>query len=398
MPSAHAILAPSASKRWIACSPSARLEQMLPNKETSYAYEGTQAHSIAEKLLTNLRDDQLAYTPDETVFSLMKDSIDFQNEIAACEELGVDFNEMYETVADGYAKIVYEEYLKMKQEDPDTILIVEAELKLTDYIPEGFGSSDAVIIGNRELCVFDLKYGKGVQVSAKGNPQMSCYALGAYCGPCELYDIDTVRMTIIQPRLNWVSSSKVPLDSLLTWGRVVLKPAAEKAFKGEGDLCAGEHCKFCNAAALCPALKEKAIVASTIPADLMTNEELGEALNEAESVEIWLKALKDYSLNLALEGEKIPGWKIVEGRSLRTIQDKEAAEKALKDAGFEPSDYNKPAELKTITDLEKLLTKKGFQTLLGDLVVKPQGKPTLAHADDKRPEFSSASSDFKDLM
>lgn len=398
MPSAHAILAPSASKRWLACSPSARLEQLLPNKETSYAREGTQAHSIAEKLLTALKEDELAYSPDETVFSLMEDTVDFESERAECAELGVDFQEMYETVAMNYVKIVYEDYLVALKNDRDAILLVEAQLKLSDFIPEGFGSSDAVIIGSGVLRVYDLKYGKGVQVSAEGNTQMMCYALGAYYGPGELYEIDKIQMTIIQPRLNWISSARTDLTSLLTWGWKVLKPGADKAFKGLGDLCAGEHCKFCNAAALCPALRKRATTATEIPADLMTNEELGKALEDAESVEIWLKAIKDYSLDLALKGETIPGWKLVEGRSLRTIKDQQAAEKALQDAGFEPADYNKPAELKTITDLEKLLTKKGFKTLLGDLVVKPQGKPTLAPLSDKRPEFSSAKNDFKDLV
>lgn len=398
MPSTHAILAPSASKRWIACSPSARLERLLPNKETTYAFEGTQAHSVAEKLLIALKEDELAYSPNDTVFSLMKDTVDFESEKAACADLGVDFDEMYETVSENYVRIVYEDYLQMLKQDSDTILIVEAELKLTDYIPEGFGSSDAVIIGGKTLKVYDLKYGKGVQVSAEGNSQMMCYAIGAYCGPCELYDISEVSMTIIQPRLNWVSSSTVSLESLLTWGKTILKPAAAKAYAGEGNLCAGDHCKFCNASALCPALREKVSFVTAIPADLMNNKELGQALEETESVEIWLKAVKDYSLRVALDGEKIPGWKVVEGRSLRTIKDQQAATKALMDAGFDPSDYYKPVELKTISELEKLLTKKGFQTILGDFVVKPAGKPTMAPISDKRPEYSPAANDFKDLM
>lgn len=398
MPDTHAILAPSSSKRWISCGPSARLEQLMPDKETSYALEGTQAHSIAEKVLNTLIADEYNYSPGGEIFESLKDVLDFDQERSICAELNADFDEMYKTVTEKYVKLVYEDFLAARQQDPDTVLLVEAKLKLSDYIPEGFGSSDAVIIGNRTLAVYDLKYGKGVQVSAEQNTQMMCYALGAYCGPCELYDVDEVKMTIIQPRLDAVSAYKVPVEALLTWAGAVLKPAALRAFNGEGQLNPGKHCQFCRAAALCPALKEKALVASAIPADLMTNKELGEALEEAESVEIWLKALKDYSLQQALAGEKIPGWKIVEGRSLRTIKDQQGAVKELLNAGFEFEDFMKPQELKTITDLEKLLTKKAFQAILGQYVVKPTGKPTLAPQSDKRPEFSSATNDFKELV
>lgn len=398
MPTAHALLAPSASKRWIACGPSARLEQMMPDKETSYALEGTQAHSIAEKLLTNINIEACEYCPTDEGFQEWKSKINFDQERQACEDLGVSFDEMYETVSTKYVRFVYEDYLRTKQQDPEALLLVEATLKLGEFIPEGFGSSDAVIIGDDTLRVYDLKYGKGVQVSAEQNTQMLCYALGAYYGPCELYDVVNVQMNIIQPRLDTGSSWTIPVESLLTWGNAVLKPAAKRAYNGEGILNSGAHCKFCKASALCPELRNRAIEASTIPADLMTNEELAAALDEAESVEIWLKAVKDYSLRLALDGEKIPGWKVVEGRSLRTIKDQVNAAKELIEAGFSPEDFYRPQELKTITDLEKLLTKKGFQTLLGQYVVKPAGKPTLAPESDKRAEYSPAASDFKDLL
>ena len=417
MPTTHAILAPSASKRWMTCAPSARLEAQVPSKDTAYTREGTIAHSMAEALLLTARDSgwnawdvdfpekfHLAY---DSVQSSKKGKIaghgeELRKAVDEALEEKLDPWEMLETVASYYCRFVFEDYLEALTEDPEAALLIEQKLKLTEYIPEGFGSSDAVLIWGGTLQVYDLKYGKGVKVSAKANPQMRCYALGAWCGPGEMYDLEQVKMTIIQPRLQWVSSDEMTVAELLRWAKEELRPAAVLAYQGGGEFVPGDHCRFCNVAARCKALAANAskLNASRGDTALMTNEEVAEALRNIAPLKSYLAGLEAYALEKALEGQTFPGFKVVEGRSLRQISNQEEAMKVLKGAGFDEESYCKPKELKTISDLEKLLKKKGFQELLGEYVIKPQGKPALVPDDDPRPALNSASSameDFKDV-
>ena len=416
MPNDHAILAPSASKRWMTCGPSARLEAQVSSKETAYTKEGTIAHAMAEALLRtfleegNLEENyvdlfRVWYDADRKADKSSGNLTDLAKQVdeALAEEL--DPWEMLSTVLDHYCRPVYEDYCRAKNEDPDAVLLIEQKLKLTEFIPEGFGSSDAVIIGSRTLAVYDLKYGKGVKVSAKANPQMRCYALGAWCGPAELYDIDHIQMTIIQPRLQWISTDSMSAASLIAWGKEELRPAAIRAYQGEGDFVPGEHCRFCAVAPRCKALAAKAAALNAERNDtgLMTNAEIAEALTKIASLKSWLTTLEAYALQKALEGEVFPGFKVVEGKSNRQIPaaNQATAMQILEDQGFEESSYCRPKELKTISDLEKLLKKKGFQELLGDLVIKPQGKPTLVEESDPRPPMNStlsAKEDFKDIQ
>jgi hypothetical protein len=307
---------------------------------------------------------------------------------------------MAETVYDHYVRPVYEAYLGAKLQDPDAELLIEARLKLSEFIPEGFGSSDAVLIYGRTLEVFDLKYGKGVKVDAEHNAQMMCYALGAYCGPGETYDIADVRMTIIQPRLRHESSWAITAPDLLLWAHNSLKPAAQLAFRGEGEQVPGEHCRFCKVAAKCRALADYTLRVTKEKTEpgVMTLEEIAALLPHFSTIKSWISSVEEFALEAALEGDTIPGYKVVEGRSLRKISDPHKAMELLEGAGFEPGAYLKPAELKTITDLEKTLTKKGFKTLLGDLVIKPEGKPTLVEESDPREPYSKAKNDFKDII
>ena len=419
MPTTHAILAPSASKRWMTCTPSARLEAQVPNKDTAYTREGTIAHSMAEALLLTARDAQWPTWMDDYPerFKTSYDAVkapgkkgriagygeDLRKAVDEALTEGLDPWEMMETVSNYYCKFVYEDYLLALAEDPEAALLIEQKLKLTEFIPEGFGSSDAVLIWGGTLAVYDLKYGKGVKVSAKHNPQMLCYALGAWCGPGEMYDIDNVQMTIIQPRLQWVSTDSVTVTEMLRWAKEELRPAAIIAYQGGGEFVPGDHCRFCNVAPRCKALAAKASQLNADRGDtaLMTNEEVAEALRHLPQLKSWLAGLEAYALEKAMEGQSFPGFKVVEGRSLRQISDQEAAMKALRDNGFDEASYCRPKELKTISDLEKLLKKDGFQALLGQYVIKPQGKPTLVTEDDPRPAMNSASSakeDFKDVV
>ena len=416
MPTDHAILAPSASKRWMACAPSARLEASLPQKDTAYTREGTIAHGMAEVLLRMALEQGWTGWPDDfpDKFSFAYEAVtgdkggtiaglgeDLRHRVDEAVAEGLDPWEMMNTVSDHYCKYIWEDYLDAKYRDPDAVLLVEQRLKLDEYIPEGFGSSDAVIIYGKTLCVYDLKYGKGVKVSAEKNPQMMCYGLGALLGPAELYDIEEVSLTIIQPRLQWWSNWEIGAERLMDWAKGTLKPRAEKAFRGEGDYVPGDHCRFCAVASRCKAL---ALHCSRLPVDkeagLMDNDELAEVLRAVAPVKSWIANLEAYALEQALSGKDVPGFKVVEGRSVRAISDPAAAMKALEGAGFDEASYLKPKELKTISDLERLLKKKGFQELLGPYVIKPQGKPALVPDDDPRPAIGSASGaaeDFKDI-
>lgn len=371
----------------------------MPEKDTAYTREGTIAHAMAEAILRDLLDQNADKLYDIAEY-LTSCSDVVENGIVACQDEGLDWREMAETVYENYCRLVYEAYLGARLQDPEAVLLVEARLKLSEFIPEGFGSSDAVLIYGDTLEVFDLKYGKGVKVEAEKNAQMMCYALGAYCGPGELYDIANVRMTIIQPRLRHESSWAMTAPDLLNWAYNTLRPAAGKAYKGEGDQVPGEHCRFCKVAAQCRALADYTlrITEKQTEPGLMTLEEISRLLPHFSTIKSWISSVEEYALEAALEGDTVPGYKIVEGRSVRKISNPTEAQERLDAAGIDPDSYLKPRELKTITDLEKTLTKKGFKTILGDLVIKPEGKPTLVEDADPREPFSKAKNDFKEFL
>ena len=396
---AHAVLAPSSAKRWMTCTPSARLEKLVPSKDTAYTREGTIAHAMAEGILRHLLEFKAQQMPEAGEFFETGGTM-IAEFCRTCELEGFDWREMAETVYEYYCRPVYEAYLGAQLEDPEAVLLIESKLKLTEFIPEGFGSSDAVLIYGDTLEVFDLKYGKGVKVEAENNPQMMCYALGAYCGQGEFYDIANVRMTIIQPRLRHESSWAMTAVDLMDWARHTLAPAALKAWNGEGEQTPGEHCRFCRVAAQCKALAAYTLNVTEKQTDpgLMTLDEVAALLPHFATIKSWISSVEEFALASALEGDKIPGYKLVEGKSNRKFKSNEEVKKALKNAGIPEDSYLKPRELKTLTDLEKALTKKGFNTLLGDLVIKPEGKPTLVEEADPRPAFNRAQSDFKELL
>ena len=396
---AHALLAPSSAKRWMACAPSARLEATMPEKDTAYTREGTIAHAMAEGILRHLLENGYERMPEAGEFFETGGTI-IAEFCRTCELEGLDWKEMAETVYENYCRLVFEAYLGAKLTDPEAALLIEAKLKLTEFIPEGFGSSDAVLIYGDTLEVFDLKYGKGVKVDAEKNAQMMCYALGAYCGQGEFYDIANVRMTIIQPRLRHESSWSMTAPDLLNWAHNTLKPAAQKAWKGDGEQTPGDHCRFCKVAARCKALASHTLEVSkeTTEPGLMSLEEIAQILPHFATIKSWISSVEEFALEAALEGDTIPGYKVVEGRSLRKISDTAQAISRLEGAGIPAENYLKAPELKTITDLEKTLTKKGFKTILGDLVIKPEGKPTLVEENDPREPFCKAKNDFKDII
>lgn len=371
----------------------------MPEKDTAYTREGTIAHAMAETMLLHLLSKDTEIVPEYSDFMLSCEAR-LMHQINDCNEEGLDWKEMAETVYEHYVRLVYESYLGAKLTDPEAVLLIESKLHLSEFIPEGFGSSDAVLIYEDTLEVFDLKYGKGVKVEAEHNAQMMCYALGAYCGPGEFYDIKWVQMTIIQPRLRHESSWQLPVYALINWAELELRPAAKLAFEGKGEQVPGDHCRFCKVAAKCKALADYTLKVSEDKTEpgLMSLDDIARILPHFATIKSWINSVEEFALESALEGDTIPGYKVVEGRSVRKISNAAEAMQRLDGAGIPAENYLKPAELKTITDLEKTLTKKGFKTILGDLVIKPEGKPTLVEEADPREPFSKAKNDFKDII
>ena len=262
----------------------------MPEKDTAYTREGTIAHAMAEAILRDLLEQNLDHFPDAGEYLTSRSGIILAEFCRTAEHEGLDWREMAETVYEYYCRPVYESYLGAKLEDPEAVLLIESKLQLSEFIPEGFGSSDAVLIYGNTLEVFDLKYGKGVKVEAEENAQMMCYALGAYCGQGEFYDIANVRMTIIQPRLRHESSWGITATDLMDWARHELAPAALKAWNGEGEQTPGEHCRFCKVAAQCKALAAYTLEVTKEPTEpgLMTLEDIAKLLPHFATIKSWI--------------------------------------------------------------------------------------------------------------
>jgi hypothetical protein len=303
--------------------------------------------------------------------------------------------------AEAYATFVTETYEAAKKQTKDALLCIEQSLDMTDWIPEGFGTGDAVIIADGALHIIDLKYGKGVPVTCTNNKQMMLYALGALAAFDTLYDITTTVMTIYQPRIDNISTWETPVKTLRAWAETELKPKAAQAFAGEGDYTPGEHCRFCRAKARCKTLAthnlELARYDFEDPA-LLTDGEISDSLTRADMFKNWINTVEDFALREAVDsGKQWPGFKLVEGRSNRIYLDESRVSDTLLANGY-PEETIFKKSLLTITNMEKTLTKKTFNTLLGDLIIKPQGKPVLVPETDKRPPFSSSEAAAKDFQ
>lgn len=365
----HAILSASAAHRWLSCTPSARLEETLPNSTSEYAEEGRLAHEIAELKLRKAFIEPMGARTFNTKLKKLQETPLYQAEMLGHTDTYLDY---ITGIAHGYESRPY--------------IAAEKKLDFSEYVPDGFGTGDCIIIGENTMHVIDFKYGKGVPVSAEKNPQMTLYALGAYAEYSFLYPITHVIMTIIQPRLNGdVSVFEIPVEDLLAWGESI-KPIAQAAYNGEGEYVPGEYCRFCRAKAQCRARCEVNTaleVFNMAKPPLISNEEVGEILKRAQLLTKWVEDLEKYALSECLLGNDVPGWKAVEGRSNREFTNVDGAFKVLKERGFDESMLyiRKPI---TLTETEKLVGKKTFAELLESYVIKPHGKPTLAPATDKR--------------
>lgn len=377
----HALLSPSASHRWLHCTAAPRLEEGIKDEGSDYAAEGTLAHAYCAMKLKNF----LGLPTDGE-----------KEEIAALQEK-YGTGEMAE-YTDTYVTIVLEKYNAARAATPDAQLLVETRLDFSDYVPEAFGTADAIIIADGTMEVIDFKYGKGVKVSAVENPQMMIYALGAYARFAFEYRIDNLRATIVQPRIDNLSEYEITVEELTAWAANVLAPAAEKAYKGEGPQTPGAWCQFCKVKNQCRALANKCKEVVAVDPKLITPEELAkDVLPMVPIVKTWISGVEDFALAQALNGVQLPGWKIVEGRSVRKITDTDSVAAVLTKNGYKQNDIFKPVEMRTITDLEKLVGKKQFAAMCGEWINKPQGKPTLAPEGDKRKAIDPIADDFKGI-
>lgn len=360
----HAILSASASHRWLHCNPSARLELEFEDRETSAASEGTAAHALCEHKLKR----KLKLRSERPVFEYDNDEM--------------------EQYTDDYVDFVMGQVVRERRRDAETQVLIEQRLDFSCYVPDGFGTGDCVIVSKGRLHIIDFKYGQGVLVEAEENPQMKLYALGALREFGEKYQIKKVKMTIFQPRRENVSTWEITVARLKRWAEKDLRPKAERAFKGEGEYCPGEWCLFCKAAIKCRArAEEKLRLAQSefkLP-PLLTDAEIEDVLAKLPDIKKWAEEIQEYALQAALAGKQWRGFKLVEGRSVRKYADEDAVIKAAQSAGY--TDIFKKTLL-TITEMERLMGKQEFAKILGGLVVKPAGKPTLVADTDKREAIS----------
>lgn len=379
----HALLSPSAAHRWLNCTAAPLLEKDVEDKGSVYAEEGTLAHAYCAKKIKDF---------------LKRDSSGEDKEIA---ELADKYHtgEMDE-YTDTYKTIVLEKFNAARAKTADAQLLIEVKLDFSKFVPDAFGTADAVIIADGLMEVIDFKYGKGVKVSAHDNPQMKIYALGAYEAFSFEYNITRVKMTIVQPRIDNLSEFETSISDLLWWTRTVLTPKAEEAFSGQGKQSPGAWCQFCKVKSRCKALAKTCVDTTTANPDpkLIGKEDMESViLPKLATIKTWLAGVEEYALEQALSGVEYSGYKIVEGRSIRRITDQEAVMSLLDKEGYAKETYVKPTELRSITDLERLIGKKRFASLCAEYITKPQGKPTLVPDDDKRPAFNSATDDFKNI-
>lgn len=371
----HALLSASGAHRWLECTPSAQLELQFPQSTSEYAEEGTAAHELCE-LTARCWLGEIS----EAEYENQRDEL----------AKGKYYNAEMQECANDYAKFVAEKTAAARETCEDAFTALEVRVDFSKYVKDGFGTGDCIIVSDNVLEIIDFKYGKGVRVEAAGNPQMKLYALGAYLEYNTLFDIDSVRMTIFQPRLSGVQSSdEITVKELLEWAEKHVKPRAKLAYKGEGEFAPSEEvCKFCRAKAQCKARADKNLKLFDEAPDvlLLTPEDAGKILEQAGDIQSWLADLESLVSSTLLAGQPVEGWKMVEGRSNRRFADELKVVDAMKAAGYDESLLYE-RKLITLTQMEKDFGKKAVAETLGELIVKPQGKPTLALAKDKRPEF-----------
>ena len=372
---AHSVYPPSSAKRYMNCPPALKLEQQFEDEQSPYAEEGSAGHALAEHLIKK----HLKKRSKRPVSDYYTD-------------------ELVEAV-DEYVDYCIGQIESAKQECDDSVFEVERRTDISRHIEGCFGTADMVIVTDRKIHVIDLKLGKGVMVDAEHNEQLMVYGLGILDFYEILYDIETVELTIVQPRLEHLSTWEISVEELKKWAEEELEPKARMALAGEGEFKAGDHCRFCKARFTCRARAQEYLKLAQMefaePA-LLSDEEIAEVLLKADALKKWAEEIYTYAQNEAVVNHRQwPGFKLVLGKSNRKYTDEEEAAEAAKKAGY--TDIYKTS-LIGITDMEKLMGKKKFSEILGSLVYKPEGKVTLVPESDKREAVKSATAeaDFKE--
>lgn len=373
----HAILSASGSHRWLSCTPSARLELEFESQTSEAAKEGTAAHALCEHKLK------------KTLKKRSKRPVSDYN------------SDGMEECTDSYAEYVMEQYEEAKKSCKDPIIRIEQKLDFSCYVPDGFDTGDCIIISDDTLHIIDFKYGRGILVEAEHNPQMMLYALGALEIYDALYDIKKVSMTIFQPRWENISTWTIPIEELKSWAEDELKPKAQMAYDGEGEYLPGEWCTFCKAAVKCRARAEEKMKLARLEfklPPLLTDAEIEEVLEILPNLTKWANEITAYATEAAVNhGKEWNGFKVVEGRSNRKYRDEQLVAESAKGHGY--TDIYRQS-LIPMTEMQKLMGKTAFEEILGDLIYKPPGKPTLVSITDKRPAMnvSNAKNDFNEIM
>lgn len=407
-PLKHWFLGASNAKRYLTCTPGARLGErmtkLLGDRSSPFAEEGTKAHELAEIKVRNAvyHADKMTAAKFAKLSPEQKETYVGINDFRYKElrkALG-DIPDDMEHATDSYCDILIEKYLTAKDHDPGAKILLETRLDFSEWVPGGFGTGDAIIVSDSLLEICDYKHGMGIRVEAEENPQIRLYALGAVHLFSTMYDFTSVRGTIIQPRLNNLSEETIGLNDLLDWAENYVKPRAEMAYRGEGEFVPGEHCRFCPAKAVCSARVSKALEMFTYGFEnpgTIDDEQIPGILETLDIAEDWIKDIRSYAETRALNGTKFRGYKLVRGKKPnRKWADTEEVEAQLLRAGY-PTDLFRVTSLKSVGDIEKALGKKAFDALVGGLVAQGEAKLILVPESDKRQEYSSADVDFKDL-
>lgn len=426
MPTQHAVLSASSSKQWLHCPPSARLQENFPNESSVYAEEGTWAHELCEYKVKKYLHERKKRPQSEFL------------------------TEEIDQITDIYTEFVISVIEGMKQNGCEPLCFVEERLDFSNIVPGGFGTGDMVIIGKDEqgrglIHIIDFKAGRGVFVDAHENSQMMLYATGALNAYSYIYEIENVRMTIVQPRLENITTFEMSAADLRAWGESI-KPIAKMAFEGKGEQHPGDWCKFCRAKPVCKACMEEALAlakeefldlddgalstptgidgvngidelagipetetdatAPYTPDDsapvfktpgLVSFQELVKVLPTLNRISSWIESVFAFVSGEAINhGVPVEGYKVVEGRSRRIFTDTKAVVDAAVQNGY--TDLYKQ-ELLSLTEFEKMMGKKRFAEILGEFVAKPPGKLALVPESDPRPavDISAAADEFDAL-
>jgi len=371
MPLQHAKLSASGSHRWLYCAGSVAAEQPYPDTSSKFADEGTCAHELSELCLVN------DYDPIDYIGKVLHDT---------------------DVVVDAAMAEHVQSYIDYVKSFKGTLL-VEQRVEFTDWVADGFGTSDAIVIepDARVIHVIDLKYGQGLAVSAVENTQAILYALGVYQEFSFIYDgIEKFVMHIYQPRIGNFSQWEISVADLLKKGEWIAQ-RAELALSDDAPKTPGDkQCHWCKHKADCVTLKnymDDIIIGDfddLTSADKISKADLVNIHAHKSMITGWLDAIEKKILGEMLNGEKYPDLKLVEGRSLRKWQDEKQIETVLVE---QLGDDAYTRKLLTVAQAEKALGKAKKATL-ADYITKPPGKPTVAPVSDKRAPLGDVTDDF----